>query len=296
MPFPAASGFDQLPNGKFEPEIWSGNLLVNYYEQAIGPAIYNTNYEGEITDFGSKVIIRRKPKVEIRKYRKGMKLETQSVQDEGIEFAIERGLYYNFPVDDVQRKQADINYVEEVTADASIQQALEIDSEIFGATYVDVPDANDLGAVTVAKESGTGIMAVDEFLVKMALRLDKAFVPNDGRRWLVVPHDLLAVIKLNPNFLDASKMGDSTSMIRNGFVGTIDRFRIFGTSLLAQTGSAHHVLAGHPEAITFATQFVKTETLRNPNAFGDLVRGLQVYDFKVTQPTLLATAEVTVNL
>lgn len=287
MAFPSAAGYNQLPNGQFEPEIWSGNLLVNYYETAIGPDIYNTDYEGEISDVGSKVIIRRDPEVEVRKYRKGMKLETQAVEDEGIEFPIERGLYYNFPVDDVARKQSDINYVERVTGNASVKQANQIDSEIFSTVYSDVDAARDMGAKTVTEAN------VDELLVDIGVLLDEAFCPDDGRRWVIVPHWLKGKIKLNPNFIDASKMGDSTSPIRNGMIGTIDRMKVYSTSLLAKNGSADRILAGHPAAITFATQFVKTETLRNPNTFGDLVRGLQVYDFKTVQPSLLVTASVT---
>ena len=43
----------------------------------------------------------------------------------------------------------------------------------------------------------------------------------------------------------------------------------------------HLIFAGHKSAITFASQFTKTEHLRNPQDFGDLVRGLNVYGSKV---------------
>ncbi|MGN1209044.1 MAG: hypothetical protein ACI4SV_01980, partial [Duodenibacillus sp.] len=45
----------------------------------------------------------------------------------------------------------------------------------------------------------------------------------------------------------------------------------------------HLVFAGHKSSITFASQISKTETLRNPNDFGDLVRGLNVWGMKVVQ-------------
>lgn len=43
MPFPAAAGYGNLPNGNFAPEIWSGNMLANYYETALCPSICNTD-------------------------------------------------------------------------------------------------------------------------------------------------------------------------------------------------------------------------------------------------------------
>ena len=41
-------------------------------------------------------------------------------------------------------------------------------------------------------------------------------------------------------------------------------------------------------AIAFASQMAKTETLRNPTDFGDLVRGLNVFGHKVVKPEALA--------
>lgn len=286
MSFPKAAGYNQVSGGNFTPEVWSGNMLANYYEVALCMDICNTDYEGEISDQGDKVIIRRDPEVEIRKYRKGMKLETQSVEDEGIEMVIDRGVYYNFPVDDVERRQSDVPWVEKVTSNASIKNKLHVDTEVFGEVYADVPAAN---IIADAAYNSANIAA---FIVDIGVKMDEAFVPDDGNRWIIVPHWMKGKIKLNPNFIDASKMGDDTSMIRNGFIGMLDRMKVYSTSLLATPVAHAQVLAGHPQAISFATQFVKTETLRNPNTFGDLIRGLQVYGFKVTQPGLLFKAGV----
>jgi hypothetical protein len=44
------------------------------------------------------------------------------------------------------------------------------------------------------------------------------------------------------------------------------------------------VMAGTKDFCSFASQFVKTETLRLEGSFGDAVRGLNVYGYKVTKP------------
>ena len=49
-------------------------------------------------------------------------------------------------------------------------------------------------------------------------------------------------------------------------------------------------MAGHKTAITFASQIAKVESLQNPNDFGTLVRGLNVYGYKVIKPEALALA------
>lgn len=284
--YPAAAGYDQLPGGQFTPSIWSGNMLANYYEVAICADICNTDYEGEISDMGSEVIIRRDPTVEIRKYYKGMKLETQSVDDSSTTLVVDQGVYYNFPVDDVERRQSDVPWVEKLTSNASVQNQLYIDTDIFSTVYVDVPAANILADQTVTNAT------VAQMIVDIGVMMDEAFVPDDGKRWIVVPHWLKGMVKMNPTFVDASAMGDDVSMIRNGYIGMLDRMKVYGSSLLTTVSTYTQVLAGHPQAITFATQYTNTETLRNPNGFGDLVRGLQVYGHKVTQPGLLFKAGV----
>ena len=49
-------------------------------------------------------------------------------------------------------------------------------------------------------------------------------------------------------------------------------------------------MAGHKSAITFASQITKVESLQNPNDFGTLVRGLNVYGYEVIKPEALALA------
>lgn len=285
--FPAAQGYAQIPNGYFVPEIWSGNMLKNYYEQALASEICNHNYEGEIKDKGDKVIIRRDPEVEIRQFYKGLKLETQSVEDEGLEFVIQRGVYFNFPVDDIDRRQSDVPWIQKVTDNASIKIKNHIDRQLFSDVYADVASGNQVWN-NISMDADDAL----DLMVDIGVAMDDNFVPDDGNRWVLVPNWLKGLIKKNPNFLDASKMGDGKSMLRTGFIGTIDRTKVYGTTNLYQASTYDYILAGHPDAITYATQITKTEKLRNPSTFGDIIRGLQVYDWKVVQPTLLFYATV----
>lgn len=285
--FPAAQGYAQIPNGYFVPEIWSGNMLKNYYEQALASEICNHNYEGEIKDKGDKVIIRRDPEVEIRQYYKGLKLESQTVEDEGLEFVIQRGVYFNFPVDDIDRRQSDVPWIQKVTDNASIKIKNHIDRQLFSDVYADVASGNQVWN-NISMDADDAL----DLMVDIGVAMDDNFVPDDGSRWVLVPNWLKGLIKKNPNFLDASKMGDGKSMLRTGFIGTIDRTKVYGTTNLYQASTYDYILAGHPDAITYATQITKTEKLRNPSTFGDIIRGLQVYDWKVVQPTLLFYATV----
>lgn len=262
-------------------------MLKNYYEQALASEICNHNYEGEIKDKGDKVIIRRDPEVEIRQYYKGLKLESQTVEDEGLEFVIQRGVYFNFPVDDIDRRQSDVPWIQKVTDNASIKIKNHIDRQLFSDVYADVASGNQVWS-NISMDADDAL----DLMVDIGVAMDDNFVPDDGSRWVLVPNWLKGLIKKNPNFLDASKMGDGKSMLRTGFIGTIDRTKVYGTTNLYQASTYDYILAGHPDAITYATQITKTEKLRNPSTFGDIIRGLQVYDWQVVQPSLLFYATV----
>ena len=62
---------------------------------------------------------------------------------------------------------------------------------------------------------------------------------------------------------------------------------------LGDVGGKYYVLAGTNEAITFASQLSKIESLRDKDSFSDLVRGLYLYGAKVVQPKALAKMVVT---
>lgn len=88
---------------------------------------------------------------------------------------------------------------------------------------------------------------------------------------------------------DASLTGDGVSMLRNGRLGMIDRFTLYASNLLpfGATDVAHSILFGHSHGLTFASQLTKVETLRAESTFGTILRGLQVFGYKVVDGTAL---------
>ena len=78
----------------------------------------------------------------------------------------------------------------------------------------------------------------------------------------------------------------------------VDRFKVFQSNMVYTAASGAdagytHVLAGHPKALSFASQFTNTETVRMESTFGDQVRGLKVYGSKVVTPDALVVGKWT---
>lgn len=312
MAFPVASspysGSAASPayTGTFIPVIWSGKLIEKFYDVSVVPAIANTDYEGEISNQGDKVIIRTRPTIDIRTYEADQALTVDRPSSNVVELLIDKGYYWNTVLDDVMEVQSDLDQMSIWSDDASEQMKIKIDTAVL-ATIAAGVSADNQGA-TAGRISGDvnlgvpggsgGTISLDkdniiDYITYLGQVLDEQNIPETGR-WLLLPAWACAMIKRS-DLKDASLAGDDTSISRNGRVGMIDRFTIYMTNLLpsaAETTPAAHtafdILAGHSHGLTFASQISKIETLRAESTFGTLMRGLQVYGSKVVDGTAIA--------
>ena len=274
-----SSGYGSLPNGNFIPEIWSMKMQAKFYAASVVPMIANHDWEGEIKGKGSKVIIRAIPTITIGDYGVGGTIDYQDLTDDKIELLIDKAKYWAFKVDDVDEVQADINIVNKSTGDAAEQMKITVDTDVLAGVYSDAATALATTVVTASN--------VLAWIISAGTTLDEANVPESGR-WCVIPPWIGAFIKQS-DLKGANVTGDSVSPLRNGLLGQIDRFTMYTSNLLALTGTSatgtYHCMAGTRHFISFASQFVRTDTLRLQNSFGDALRGLKVYGYKVTKDT-----------
>ncbi len=302
MAYPTAPGFRDIGSTTmiYHPTLYAPKLLIKFYARTVFGAISNTDYEGQISKMGQEVKIRTLPDITIRDYRKGQTLVNEQPTSTATNLLIDKGKYWAFVDDDVDQKQTDIkDYVEQWTGDAAEQLAITIDTGILGDIYSSA-NASNQGATAGAISSninlgvsGTPLALTKanilEKIVDCGQVLDEQNVPEMGR-WIVLPAWACAMIKKS-DLKDASLAGDGTSVIRNGRVGMIDRFTIYMSNNLTNTTDGANEVAncifGTNHALTFASQLTKNESLRNPNGFGTLYRGLQVYGYKVVKPEAL---------
>lgn len=306
MSYPVSSG---RPNysGNFIPEIWSGKLIQNFYDATVLAAISNTDYEGEIKNQGDTVNIRTIPNITIRDYVKGQNLVVENPDKPKLQLVIDKGEYFACVEDDIDRVQSDVKLMDMWSKDASEQMKIKIDQRVLtdmlpdiaatnkGATAGAVSGAFNLGTtgspLTVTKDGATSTTSVTDLVVDMGTVLDEANCPEQNR-FLVIPARMAGLIKKS-ELKDASLTGDSQSIVRNGRLGMIDRFTIYVSHNLKVTSSTkYHIIAGTKMGLTFASQMTEMETIRSETTFGDIVRGLQVYGYKVVKPEALVESVV----
>lgn len=316
-------------SGNFIPAVWSAKLNAKFYASTVFGEISNSNWEGDVSGMGDKVIIHTAPTINVVDYQVGGQgLNYQVPQPDVLELVIDRAKAFAFQINDVLEYQAKPNLLDMFTQDAGEQMKIAIDSNVIYNTVFQAAAANQgAGAGVKSGSFALGTAAapiainatagdVNNVLTKilqMASVLDEQNVPESDRFLLLDP--ATRTLLMNTNLAQAQFMGDSTSLVRNGKIGTIDRFTTYVTNQLpfaaanatvwtsgagdettiaAATNAARRrvIVAGHKSAITFASQITKMETIRNPTDFGDYVRSLNVYGFRVVKPEALTVAIV----
>ncbi len=311
--FPVSGDFDTTNpfSGTFIPSIWSGKLNAKFFDRTTFGAVSNTNWQGDISGKGDKVIINNVPTITINDYVAGGGLTYEVPEPDTLELVIDQGKYFGVQVNDVLSYQAQPNLMDMFTNDAAEQLKVAIDTNCWYATFNGAAAANKgatAGVNSGAYDLGTDLAAIDldgdnilATILAMASVLDEQNVP-ETERWLVLtPRERFLLMQ--SNLAQAYYTGDATSPVRNGKVGMIDRFELYVTNLLPRAAvgknwdgtnltdavARHAIVAGHKSAITFAAQISKTENIRNPDDFGDIVRGLSVFGRKVVKPEAMVT-------
>ena len=305
MSYPVSPG---RPNysGNFIPEIWSGKLIENFYDATVLAAISNTDYEGEIRQHGDTVNIRTTPEITIRSYVKGQTLTVENPDKPKIQLVIDKGEYFACVEDDIDKVQSDIALMDTWSKDASERMKIKIDQRVLTDLLTDIAATNkgatageqsasfNLGTtgapLTVTKDGASSTTSVIDLLVDMGTVLDEANCPEQDR-FVVIPAKMAGLIKKS-ELKDASLTGDSQSIVRNGRLGMVDRFTIYVSHNLFVSSGKYNIIAGHKMGFTFASQMTNMETIRSESTFGNIIRGLQVYGYKVVKGEALATAVV----
>jgi hypothetical protein len=265
---------------------------------------------------GDKVFINTAPTITVANYTAGQNLTYQVPTPDMQELLIDKGKYFAFQINDVLEYQAKPNLMDMFAADAAEQMRISIDSTVLYNTFSQAAAANKgatAGAKSASYNLGTDAAPVVltaanvvQKVLELASALDEQNVPETDR-WLVIDPATRALL-FQSDLAKAYSTGDATSPVRNGKIGTIDRFTVYvsnqlprangGTAIpwvsgdgtentVTSTGTVlarKAIIAGHKSAITFASQITKMETVRNQNDFGDFIRSLNVYGYKTVAP------------
>lgn len=267
----------------FIPELWSQKLNNMLEKNCVMLQCVNRNWEGEIKNQGDTVKIITPAKVSVSTLTDD-NISYSSLAPTSMDLKIDQKKFFAFKIDDVSAVQSNTDIMEAHLSNA--KKAIEEvqDSYLLGL-HTDVPTANIVGSeespITLSKTT------IYENFVNLALALKNSDAVHSGvRPWVVINPTIESYLLQSSEFISAYNVADET--LREGSIGRIAGMDVLVSTNLTDVDSKYYVLAGTNEAITFASQLSKIESLRDKDSFSDLVRGLYLYGAKTVQSKALA--------
>lgn len=271
----------------FIPEIWSQKLNNMLTKNCVMLQCVNRNYEGEIKNQGDTVKIITPAEVSISTVTDSA-ITYSELNPTEVDLVIDQKKFFAFKIGDVAQAQANQDIME-----AHLQSAKNAIEEVQDAfllgQHANVDSNNIIGGTTAVTLDKSTIYS---HFVQLALKLKNANAVNNSQKpWVVINPTIESYLLQSTEFISAYNVADET--LREGAIGRIAGMDVLVSTNLTATDSKYYVLAGTNEAVTFASQLSKIESLRDKDSFSDLVRGLYLYGAKTVQPKSLAKMIVT---
>jgi len=300
-------------NSFFLPSIYSAKVLNFFRKASVVEAITNTDYSGEISNYGDSVKIIKEPVISVYDYTRGSDTTQTKLTDQELTLVVDSAKAFKFIVDDIERDMSHVNFKEVATSSAAYALRDSFDAAVIESMFSGVSSSSPdhvLGADSATK-LGAGVYdgagSIDlgvsaetdplDVLARMARLLDDANVPEEGR-WFVASPEFYEQLSQSSSKLLSVDYNAGQGSIRNGLVssGKLRGFNMYkSNNIAAVTNASGKCLAGHISSTATAQTIISTEVLRDPSSFGDIVRGLHVYGAKVLRDDALVSAFYTID-
>ena len=305
MAFSKVSGNNNLPNGNFSPIIYSQKVQKFFRTASVVEAITNTDYAGEIENFGDTVNIIKEPTISVSAYSRGAVVDTQDIVDDQIQLVVDQANAFSFKVDDIEERHSHVNF--ESIASSSGAYALKnaYDQNVIAAMVAGPSSSSPdhvLGADSGSgqdQDVGFGSSEVDpvDTISKHNRLLNAADVPEENRWFLAGPEFVEQLGQANSKLM--SDTTGNAAPLRNGKVlsGKIMNMDVYMTNNFAASSTSNFfkVLGGHMSSTATANHIAKIEVIRHPESFSDVVRGLHVFGRKVLRDNALVLSHILID-
>ena len=311
MAFTNATGYQNLAQGNFTPQIFSQKVQKFFRRASVVEDITNTDYAGEIENFGDTVKIIKEPTITVKDYARGQTVDTQILADDQITMTVDQGSYFAFKVDDIEERQSHVNFEALATSSGAYSLKKNYDYNVLKFIYDNATNGTGTGTDASPIDGDAAVDTLANLVSTAKKNLDRNDVPEENR-WLVSSPEFFEQLrKAGAKLSDQSVMADGgSSQIRNGMV--TDRplfgFNMYQSNAIAVSGGSvanntfgsagsneHVFLYGHMSGVATVNHIAKTELIRDPDSFADVVRGLHVFGRKILRSEAVQRGVITIG-
>lgn len=288
---------------KIIPEAWSLSLNKKLDKSGVAMKMVNKIYEKDIKNYGDTVNIGEIGDVTVSDYSEevsGGGVTYQRVDATSQQLKLDQTKAFGIFLSDIAQGQSNIQDLQS-KFEARAKTAIDLVKDTFIlSAFSEIPSENKKDNVTLTKDNAYSVLVWLAKTLKnnnaIQVKNDKVFKSNqaagEAMPYVVINPDVEAILVQSPDFIHATNAGDR--VLREGSIGTIAGLDVLVSTNLPTTEGKVNIMAGINEAIAYAGNISKVETLRDDKFFGDNVRGLYVYGKKVVLPKALAGMTVDV--
>lgn len=261
----------------FIPMVFSRQMMQALKNDNVAVRLSDARYRSD-AKYGEEIKINGVGKVAIRDYQKGTPLVRDGWEDQSTVIRIDQQKYFNFGVDDIDKRQAQGDLIGALREEANMSLAEAADSYIYGL-YRE--------AGTVIEEESLTAGNVLSTVTRAIKSLYKHNVPKNAQFSLEVSPDFLEKMLL-ADILYGTPNEDS---MKNGFVGRVGKWlnvHVYMTNNLQQEAGKDCILLRTKRAVAFVENMSEVEAYRPEDSFEDALKGLHVYGAKVVRPDEMA--------
>jgi len=267
----------------FVPTIWSASILRGFEKASVFTSCLSRQYEGELKNVGDTVRVPSVGAVQVRDYQKGTPISYDEVAGSTKDICVDECKYWALKTEDIDKLQAAPNFLDAAVKDAAYALRDTIDK--YSAEVLTQGAGTKLFETTpydIATKDIIGLFAT------FAQELDERNIPRAGRFCIIPPY---GVRQLTLTIIDTET--PNTAPISEGYISRVGGFDIYmSNNLTLDSSNNATVIAGIQTAGTHIVQISKTESIRDQNQFGDLIRGLALYKTAVLLPEAVLTAKI----
>ena len=302
MAFTKTSNYNNLPNGNFSPIIYSQKVQKFFRTASVAEAITNTDYAGEIENFGDTVNIIKEPVVSVSSYTRGAVVNIQEIVDDQLQLTVDQANAFAFKVDDIEERHSHINFESVSTSSGAYALKNSYDQNVIAAMFAG-PSSSSPDHVIGSDGSGvdTGFDSSEtdpvDIISKHARLLNLQDVPEENRWFLGSPEFYEQMGQASSKLM--SDTTGNAAPLRNGKVyeGKVMNMELYMTNNFAASSTSNFfkVLSGHMSSTATANHIAKIEVIRDTDSFSDVVRGLHVFGRKVLRDTALVAEHIKID-
>lgn len=262
----------------FIPTVWSEGIERELERQHVFVADCNREYEGDVKDQGDSVRILGVGKPTItRTNDKNFKLNgAETVEDTSTTMNINQIAYFNYKIDDIDKRQAQGGVTEALNKETSEGLADEMDKYV--ASFATDKLANKYSNSDVLVNKDNILDEIDKALQKLYEKDVKTTteitITLSPRAWMIFKK---AYISLDTN---------NSAMIKNGKVAMYGNAEIKMSNNVAKSsnGQTDYIMVRTKRAVAFANPLIHVEPYRPEDSFSDAVKGFALFDGKIVRP------------